>query len=107
MASDFPEFEKAYSQALLPDNPDQFDLLAAKANFSIYHSNLWHGTARRFAELIVEQCASMCGSQADRKNLRNAFGLPVESDVKYPAPEAHWSVTSQYDREYNLPKIEK
>jgi hypothetical protein len=58
----------------------------------------------KFAELIVERCASMCGSQVDRKNLRRAFGLPVESDVKYPGPDAHWSVTSQYARDYNLPK---
>lgn len=58
----------------------------------------------KFARLIVERCASMCGSQADRKNLRQAFGLPVENDVKYPGPDAHWSVTSQYDRNYNLPK---
>jgi hypothetical protein len=28
----------------------------------------------------------------------------VESDVKYPGPDAHWSITSQYDRDYNLPK---
>jgi hypothetical protein len=58
----------------------------------------------KFAQLIVERCASMCGSQADRKNLRQAFGLPVENDVKYPGPDAHWSITSQYDRNYNLPK---
>ena len=60
--------------------------------------------SEKFAEMIVERCASMCGSQADRKNLRQAFGLPVESDVKYPGPDAHWSITSQYDRNYNLPK---
>jgi hypothetical protein len=58
---------------------------------------------QRFAEMIVEHCASMCGSQADRKNLRRAFGLPVASDVKYPGPDAHWSVTSQYTRDYNIP----
>ena len=57
----------------------------------------------KFAELIVDHCASMCGSQADRKNLRRAFGLPVESDVKYPGPDAHWSITSQYTRDYNIP----
>lgn len=51
--SDFPEFDAAYKSALLPDNPDKFDLLAAEANFSVYHSDIWHGTARRFAELIV------------------------------------------------------
>lgn len=59
----------------------------------------------KFAELIVERCASMCGSQADRKNIRRHFGLSVESDVKYPGPDAHWSVTSQYTRDYNIPNV--
>ena len=83
---------------------DPFKDIADQAHFNIYNSDLWRGTGRRFAEMIVEQCAGMCGSQADRKNLRQAFGLPVESDVKYPGPDAHWSITSQYDRNYNLPK---
>ena len=82
---------------------DPFKDIADQAHFNVYHSNLWNGTGRRFAEMIVERCASMCGSQADRKNLRQAFGLPVESDVKYPGPDAHWSVTSQYTRDYNIP----
>jgi len=56
------------------------------------------------AELVAEECAQMCGSQADKNNIRKAFGIPVESNVKYPAPEAHWSVTSQYERPFNLPK---
>lgn len=60
----------------------------------------------KFAELIAEECASMCMSQADRKNIRHAFGIPVESQVKYPGPDPHNSVTSQYDRPYNLPKQE-
>lgn len=58
---------------------------------------------QRFGELVAEECASMCGSQADQRNIRHTFGLPVESNVKYKAPEAHWSVESQYDREYNIP----
>lgn len=58
---------------------------------------------RILAELVAEECAQICMSQADRKNIRRAFGLPVLSDVKYPGADAHWSVTSQYDREYNLP----
>jgi hypothetical protein len=58
---------------------------------------------KKFAELIVAECAACCGSQADKKNIRRRFGLPVESDVKYPGPNAHWSVTSQYTREYNIP----
>ena len=60
----------------------------------------------KFGELIAEQCASMCGSQADKKNIRLAFGLPVEDDVQYKGPDAHWSITSQYDRKYNLPAKE-
>jgi len=58
----------------------------------------------RLCELIVQECAQCCGSQADRKNILKRFGLPVESNIKYPGPEAHWSVTSQYDRDYNIPK---
>ena len=56
------------------------------------------------AELVAEECAQICGSQADKKNIRAAFGLPVESNIQYPAPEAHWSVNSQYERDYNIPK---
>jgi hypothetical protein len=83
---------------------DPFEKIASDAHFNIYNSPMWKNTGRRFAEALVERCASMCGSQADRKNIRTAFGLPVESDIKYPAPEAHWSVTSQYEREFNIPK---
>jgi len=59
---------------------------------------------RILVELVAEECAQMCMSQADRRNIRHAFGLPVESNIKYKAPEAHWSVESQYNRPYNLPK---
>ena len=53
---------------------------------------------------VAEHCALLCGSQADKKIIRSAFNLPVEPDVKYPAPPIYGSVTSQYAREYNLPK---
>lgn len=56
------------------------------------------------AELVAEECAQICGSQADKKNIRRAFGLKVESDVKYPGPEADNSIKSQYNRQINLPK---
>ena len=56
------------------------------------------------AELIAEECAKICGSQADKKNIRRAFGLKVESDVKYPSPGPHWSIESQYNRQPNLPQ---
>lgn len=63
-----------------------------------------HAAIVKFAELIVEECAACCGSQADKKNIRKRFGLSVESSVQYPAPPIHGSVTSQYTREYNIPK---
>ena len=59
---------------------------------------------RIFAELIVQECISSVGSQADKAYLRKRFGLPVESDIVYPATEESWSVKSQYNREYNFPK---
>ena len=58
----------------------------------------------KFAELIIRECSNRCGSQADQRNLLTSFGFEAESNVKYPAPERHWSIKSQYDREYNLPK---
>ena len=63
-----------------------------------------HFDNEKFAKLIAEYCAQLCGSQADKKNIRSAFGIPVGSDVKYPGPEAYNSVVSQYTREYNIPK---
>jgi hypothetical protein len=56
------------------------------------------------AQLIVEECAACCGSQADMKNIRKRFGLPVEGNIKYPAEDPRWSVESQYERKYNLPE---
>jgi len=32
---------------------------------------------------VAEQCALLCGSQADKKIIRTAFDIPVEPDVKY------------------------
>lgn len=58
-----------------------------------------------FAELIAEECAQLCMAQADRRNIRSAFGLPVESSVKYTSPEPSNSVESQYNRELNTNKI--
>ena len=58
----------------------------------------------KFAELIIEECAACCGSQADKKNIRKRFNLPVESNIKYEAPPLHSSIKSQYSREYNIPK---
>lgn len=85
---------------------DPFKAIADRAHFNIYHSNLWRGSGRRFAEMIAEECARMCMSQADRKNIRSAFGLPVENSVKYKGPEPSNSIESQYNRTLNTTKIE-
>ncbi len=82
---------------------DPFRKIAQDTHFNIYMSDLWTGTARRFAEAIVEECARSCGSQADMRNIRRRFGLPVETNIKYPGPEAQGH-RSQYSREYNIPK---
>jgi hypothetical protein len=60
----------------------------------------------KFAELVAESCAQLCMSQADRKNIRLAFDLPVESSVKYKGPEPSNSIESQYNRDLNTQKIE-
>ncbi len=52
----------------------------------------------KFAELIVRECISSVGSQADKAYLKKHFGLPVESDIIYPAVEQSWSVETQYKR---------
>jgi hypothetical protein len=57
---------------------------------------------QEFAELIVRECVSCVGSQADKAYLKKHFGLQVESDIIYPATDESWSVETQYKRKYNL-----
>ena len=52
--------------------------------------------------LIVRECVSSVGSQADKAYLKKHFGLQVESDIIYPATDESWSVETQYKRKYNL-----
>lgn len=73
--SDFPDFDAAYLKTMLPENPDQFDILAAKANFGIYQHDLWRGTGRRFAESIVRECIRACPHDDGRKHIKKHFGL--------------------------------
>jgi len=61
-----------------------------------------HFDTQKFAELIVRECISSVGSQADKAYLKKHFGLPVESDVVYPATDESWSVETQYKRKYNI-----
>ena len=102
--TDFPEFNEAYNTILIKDPTDKFERLAADANFNVYHSDIWRGTGRKFAEAIVRECVACCGSQADKNNLLRHFGIPVESNIQYESPPVHNSVTSQYTRKYNIPK---
>jgi hypothetical protein len=59
-----------------------------------------------FAEKIVQQCVDTCMSQADRKNIKRVFGLPIESNVKYKSPGPSNSIESQYNRALNTTQIE-
>ena len=52
--------------------------------------------------LIVQECISCVGSQADKAYLKKHFGLLVESDIIYPAVEESWSVESQYKKDLDL-----
>ena len=81
MNSDFPEFDQAYKTVLVKDPDDIFEKLAAKANFNIYHSDIWRGTARRFAESIVRECLNCCdrvdlaGADDCIDNIKDHFGI--------------------------------
>ena len=55
------------------------------------------------AALVAEECARLCMSQADKRNIRHSFGLPVESNIKYSGEEPSNSIESQYNRKYNIP----
>ena len=59
-------------------------------------------TFEKFGELIVRECISCVGSQGDKAYLKKHFGLPVESDIVYPATDESWSVETQYKRKYNI-----
>lgn len=58
----------------------------------------------RAIQMAAKECAAICMSQADKRNIRHSFGLPVESNVKYPGPEASNSIQSQYKPDINIPK---
>jgi len=55
-----------------------------------------------FAHLIIEECISCVGSQADKVYLKKHFGLPLESDIIYPAVDQSWSVETQYKKDLDL-----
>ena len=67
----------------------EIEKLAAQAGLPV-SDNLIH-----FYRLVGEQCADMCGSQGDQKNIRRRFGL------EYRDGPTHYQDTgyqqSQYD----------
>ena len=65
---------------------------------SVYNGHIYKNSIERFAKLLVKECISCVGSQADKAYLKKHFGLPVESDIIYPAVEESWSVETQYKR---------
>jgi len=81
LASNFPEFDQAYQNALIKDPTDRFEQLAAEANFNVYHSNIWRGTGRKFAELIVKECCEVFVELQTRptdlavKDVKKHFGV--------------------------------
>ena len=73
--------------------------LMAKAHQAFTESRVTSPEVEKFMEMIVKECVSMCGSQADKRSILQHFGLPLESDIIYPAVEQSWSVESQYKRD--------
>lgn len=95
---------------------DQILKLLKQSDFVLWSNEPWKGSdfvdwssnyddeIVKYTELVVRKCAEACGSQADRDNILKTFGIPVESKVKYESKEKTGSVTSQYKRDYNIPK---
>jgi hypothetical protein len=78
--------------------------LMIESGTHLYISRECQDRIEYIANLIVKECAQVCMSQADRRNILKRFGMPVEDPVKYPGPELKNSVESQYDRPLSLPK---
>lgn len=54
--SDFPEFDRAYEDILLPDDADIFNHIAAQTRFNIYNSPIWRIQGRTFSHAIIQEC---------------------------------------------------
>lgn len=78
--------------------------LMIESGTHLYISRECQDRIEHVAELIVKECAQVCMSQADRRNILKRFGLPVESNVQYTGPDPKNSIESQYNRPLSLPK---
>ena len=70
----FEEFNKAYDEALLPDNPDRFNLIAAATRFNIYNSPIWSGPGNIFVRAIVEECCRHV-SESEKILIKQHFNI--------------------------------
>jgi hypothetical protein len=52
---------------------DRFEQLAEQASFNIYRSDLWRGTANRFAELIVQECVGIVADAVDHREPASTY----------------------------------
>ena len=84
----FKSIRKSKHTSNLMSNPPQ-----VRYSYTIDEEDI-----NKFAQLLVKECISCVGSQADKAYLKKHFGLPVESDIIYPAVEESWSVETQYKR---------
>ena len=60
---------------------DPFKEIAERAHFNIYHSDLWNGTGRRFAEMIVRECCTQMKEFYSVVPTKNADGDTIHTAV--------------------------
>ena len=88
--SDFPEFDAQYQTILVKDKTDRFEQLAAEANFNVYHSDIWRGTGRRFAELIVQECCRLI--KENEHNLVPGYMQRMTADAEVSLIKKHFDI---------------
>jgi hypothetical protein len=75
MKSDFPEFDKAYNEILLPEDADYFNHVAAATRFNIYNSPIWRVQGRKFAETVVKECCRMMEDNLTVEDIKQQFNI--------------------------------
>jgi|688.fasta_scaffold00188_129 hypothetical protein len=83
---------------------EQIKALMIKHGLHQYISEDCQHRMEMLAELLIQECINCCGAQADKKNIRQRFGLPIESNIKYPSVEPQGHHT-QYGRRYDKPSV--
>jgi hypothetical protein len=57
---------------------DRFEHLAEQASFNIYKSDLWRGTADRFAESVVRECISIVNDAVDQREPASTYADKIK-----------------------------